>query len=184
MSLTVSPLIPTTQMLLPSSVRLRSLVLSQPSRRFFSPPRPCSMRVVAQDETRCTRPKGVGVDLNRGFVYRARAHGPVFIGDLRALTVSAASFDAVWASASLIHMPNEDAAVALGEFARVARMGAPISVSVKTGGVTGWADDTPMGRRWFSIWTPGDFAGAVEMAGLSIDGVFDDGQWMEVRARR
>ena len=128
--------------------------------------------------------RGVGVDLNRDFVYRARAHGPVFIGDLRALPVSAASFDAVWANASLIHLPYEDAAVALGEFARVARTGAPISVSVKTGGVTGWADDMPMGRRWFSIWTAGDFAGAVEKAGLSIDDVFDDGQWMEVRARR
>lgn len=61
------------------------------------------------------------------------------------------SFDAVWASASLIHLPYEDAAVALGEFARVTRTGAPISVSVKSGGVTGWADDMPIGRRWFPL---------------------------------
>jgi len=128
--------------------------------------------------------RGVGVDLNRDFVDRARTHGPVILGDLRALPLIAASFDAVWASASLIHLPYEDAAVALGELARVARTGAPISVSVKTAGVTGWADDMPIGRRWFSIWTPGDFAGAVEEAGLSVEDVLDDGDWVELRARR
>ncbi len=128
--------------------------------------------------------RGVGVDLNRSCIDRARAHGSVALGDLRALPFIAASFDAVWASASLIHLPYEDAAVALGEFARVARSDAPISASVKTRGVTGWADDMPIGRRWFSIWTPDDFAGAVEKAGLSVEDVLDDGHWMEVRARR
>jgi SAM-dependent methyltransferase len=128
--------------------------------------------------------RGVGVDLNRDLVDRARAHGPVILGDLRALPLPAASFDAVWASASLIHLPYEDAAVALREIARVAKPRAPVSVSVKTDGVTGWADDTPIGRRWFSICTTGDFAGAVEKAGLSIEDVLDDGRWMEVRARR
>ena len=96
---------------------------------------------------------GIGIDLNRDFVDRARAHGPVILGDLRALPLRAAAFDAVWASASLIHLPHEGAAVALREFARVARPGAPVSVSVKTAGVTGWADDMPRGRRWFSTGT-------------------------------
>ena len=52
-----------------ASLRPRSVALSQASRRFFSPLRPCSMLVVAQDETsrspRRARPQGVGVDLNR-----------------------------------------------------------------------------------------------------------------------
>jgi len=128
--------------------------------------------------------RGIGVDLNRDFVDRARAHGPVILGDLRALPLRATSFDAVWASASLIHLPHEDTAVALREIARVARMGAPVSVSVKTGGLTGWADDMPRGRRWFSIWNPGDFAGAVEDAGMSVEAVAGDDEWIEVRARR
>ena len=84
----------------------------------------------------------------------------------------------------MIHLPYKDATVALGEFARVARTGAPLSVSVKTSGVTGWADDKPIGRRWFSIWTAGDFAGAVQEAGLSVENVLDDGHWVEVRVRR
>jgi SAM-dependent methyltransferase len=126
----------------------------------------------------------IGIDLNRDFVDRARAYGPVILGDLRALPFCAASFDAVWASASLIHLPYEDAAVALREIACVARAGAPVSVSVKTGGVTGWAHDVPRGRRWFSIWKPADFAGAVEDAGMSVASVVGDNGWIEVRARR
>jgi len=128
--------------------------------------------------------RAIGIDLNRDFVDRARAHGPVILGDLRALPFCAATFDAVWASASLIHLPYEHAAVALSELARVAKARAPVSVSVKTGGVTGWADDLPTGRRWFSMWNPADFAGAVEDAGMSVEGVLGDDGWVEVRARR
>ncbi len=126
----------------------------------------------------------IGVDLNRDFADRARAHGPVILGDLRALPLRAASCDAVWASASLIHLPHEDAAVALRELARVARASAPVSLSVKTAGLTGWADDMPRGTRWFSVWKPGDFARAVHDVGMSVEAVVDDGGWIEVRARR
>jgi SAM-dependent methyltransferase len=126
--------------------------------------------------------RGVGVDLNRDFVDRARAHGPVLVGDLRALPLRSRSFDAVWASASLIHLPYDDAAVALGEVARVSRPGAVISASVKTSGATGWTDDMPMGRRWFSIWTAADFAAAISGAGLTVEDVLVDGNWVEVRA--
>jgi ubiquinone/menaquinone biosynthesis C-methylase UbiE len=106
------------------------------------------------------------------------------LGDLRSLPLMSASFDAVWASASLIHLPRDHAALALGELARVARSGAPISASVKTSGVTGWANDMPLGRRWFFVWTPDEFAEAVDGAGLCVEEVLDDDDWVEVRARR
>ena len=128
--------------------------------------------------------RAIGVDLNRDFADRARAHGPVALGDLRSLPLRAASFDAVWASASLIHLPHEDVRVALRELARVARAGAPVSVTVKTTGVTGWADDMPRGRRWFSIWRPDDFAAAVREAGMSVEAVVGEGEWIEVRGHR
>ena len=128
--------------------------------------------------------RGVGVDLNRSFIDQARAHGPVVLGDLRSLPLMSASFDAVWASASLIHLPSDRAALALGELARVARSGAPISASVKISGVTGWADDMPLGRRWFFVWTPDEFAEAVGGAGLCVEEVLVDDGWVEVRARR
>lgn len=128
--------------------------------------------------------RGVGVDLNRDFIDRARVHGTVILGDLRALPLRVGFFDAVWANASLIHLPHEDAAVALREIARVAKAGAPVSVSVKTAGATGWADDKPRGRRWFSIWNQRDFTAAVENAGMSVEAVISDDEWIEVRGRR
>lgn len=77
-----------------------------------------------------------------------------------------------------------DAGVALGELARVAKVGAPLGISVKTGGITGWADDLPLGRRWFYNWAPDDLTGLVENIGLSVEAVSDDGLWIEVVARR
>jgi len=127
---------------------------------------------------------GVGVDLNGDFVRLARQEGPTIHGDLRSLPGLSGSFDAVWASASLIHLPFDDAVTALGELARVAKVGAPLGISVKTGGVTGWADDLPLGRRWFYIWRPDELTGLVANSGLSVEAVSDDGLWIEVVARR
>jgi SAM-dependent methyltransferase len=127
--------------------------------------------------------QGVGVDLHPPFVQRAGAHAPTVVGDLRRLPFASASFDAVWASASLIHLPFDDAAAALGELARVARTGATVGVSVKVAGVTGWADDPPRGRRWFSVWTPVEFTDAVESVGLSVEEVIVGQGWVGVTAR-
>lgn len=127
--------------------------------------------------------KAIGVDLNDHFARRARTHAPTILGDLRRLPLASGSFDAVWACASLIHLPVDDAGVALGELARVARAGAPLHMSVKITGKTGWADDPPQGTRWFCIWTPDTFATAVESAGFFIEEVTGDRGWVSVWAR-
>jgi ubiquinone/menaquinone biosynthesis C-methylase UbiE len=67
------------------------------------------------------------------FVRRARHHPPTIHADLRHLPLKAEYFDAVWASASLIHLPFDDAKGAIGELARVAKVGAPVGISVMTG---------------------------------------------------
>lgn len=128
--------------------------------------------------------RGVGVDLNVDFVRRARREAPTIHGDLRALPLMPGYFDAVWASASLIHLPSDDAGVALSELARVAKIGAPLGISVRTGGITGWADDMPLGRRWFYNWVSDEFTTLIENAGLSVEEVSDDGLWIDVVARR
>jgi SAM-dependent methyltransferase len=127
---------------------------------------------------------GVGVDLNENFVRLARKEGPTIHGDLRSLPALSGSFDAVWASASLIHLPFDDTGIALGELARVSKVGAPLGISVKTGGMTGWADDLPLGRRWFYNWEPDELTGLMANNGLSVEAVSDDGPWIEVVARR
>ena len=127
--------------------------------------------------------KGIGVDLNEHFAERALIYAPTIRGDLRRLPLASDSFDAVWACASLIHLPVDDAGAALGELARVARPGAPLCVSVKVAGRTGWADDSPQGRRWFCIWTPGAFTRAVERAGFLVEEVTGDEAWVTVWAR-
>ena len=112
----------------------------------------------------------VGVDLNLDFVAAARRHGPVRVADLRDLPFPDNTFAGVWACASLVHLPTADAERALAELARVARPKAPVCVSVKHAGTTGWAD-TAHGRRWFRIWEPAEFAAAVTAAGMRVDGI-------------
>lgn len=123
------------------------------------------------------------MDLNDHFARRALIHAPTIRGDLRRLPLASDSFDAVWACASLIHLPVDDARAALGELARVARAGAPFCASVKITGQTGWADDPPQGRRWFSIWTPDAFTTAVESVGFSIAEAIGNRGWVSVWAR-
>jgi hypothetical protein len=44
---------------------------------------------------------------------------------------------------------------------------------VKCAGATGWLDE-PDGRRWYTVWDPQEFAGAVGDAGFEIDAVDHD----------
>jgi SAM-dependent methyltransferase len=127
--------------------------------------------------------RGVGLDLNADFARKARRHGPLVLGDLRALPLCSDAFDGVWASASLIHLPAAAAGAVLGELRRVARRGAALHVSVRVAGSAGWAADEPAGRRWFYIWTIPAFTAAVEDAGFSVQDVTPDRNWVSVRAR-
>jgi len=127
--------------------------------------------------------KGIGIDLNMDFARMARTHASTVRGDLRRLPFAPRTFDAIWASASLIHLPPEDAALALRELARVARPGAQLCASVRIIGATGWAEDVPHGRRWFCIWSPAAFRSAVESAGFLVERETADEEWIDVGAR-
>lgn len=112
----------------------------------------------------------IGVDLNADFVARASQHGPARVADLRDLPFHDETFDATWACASLVHLPVEDAILALSELRRVTKTGAPVAVSVKIAGSTGWVE-TPHGNRWFQIWDATAFADIVTSCGLSVQSV-------------
>lgn len=119
----------------------------------------------------------IGVDLNPTFVTLARRHGPAVLGDLRRLPLTDDSVDAVWACASLVHLDPVQAGQALRELRRVARPGAPLHLSVKHEGTTGWVD-SPHGRRWFHIWTRDELHTALAAAGLAHIEIRPDGRFL------
>ncbi|GAA4836857.1 class I SAM-dependent methyltransferase [Saccharopolyspora rosea] len=125
-----------------------------------------------------------GVDLNPEFAALANSHAPTTVGDLRSVETlfSAAEFDGIWASASLVHLSEAEAASVLGQFARLLRCGGRMYACVKATGETGWLDE-PDGRRWYTAWEPGGFAAAVAASGCSVDRVVR-GPFVEVWATR
>lgn len=125
-----------------------------------------------------------GFYLNPAFVAKARRHSPTTLGDLRTIAAHypAGSFDGVWASASLVHLPAEVTAAVLAQFATLLRPGGRLFVSVRSTGETGWLDE-PDGRRWYSVWTADAIAAAVVTAGFAVDDV-DPGPYTELWGSR
>jgi SAM-dependent methyltransferase len=123
-----------------------------------------------------------GIDLNPVFVAMANVHAPTMQVDLRDLssTFAPATFDGIWASASLVHLGEAEAVGVLGAFARIVRPGGKLYACVMAVGQTGWREE-PDGRRWYSIWTPAAFADAVAAAGFAVDRI-DAGAFVEVWA--
>lgn len=125
-----------------------------------------------------------GVDLNPDFVAMANAHAPTTLADLRRVGAlfPAGTFDGIWASASLVHLPPAEATAVLDQFAVLLRPVGRLYVCVKAEGADGWLDE-PDGRRWYTVWEPGEFAATVAAAGFTVDGV-DEGLFVEVWATR
>jgi SAM-dependent methyltransferase len=124
----------------------------------------------------------VGVDLNPDFLRMAAAAGPVLSADLRNLPFPDRSFDAVWASASLVHLPTVDAIRAMDELRRVARPGARVYLSVRTEGDTGWFD-IQHGRRWFRVWNTDELVAAAASVGLVVECTTPYRQFVELWAQ-
>lgn len=108
----------------------------------------------------------VGVDLNEEFVRLSRRNTQnlnvsVLRANLCHLPFASGSFDGLWACASLVHLQDEEASRALGEFARVTKPSSIVYSSVKISGPAGWSD-TPHGRRWFKVWNPENYLNMVQ----------------------
>lgn len=86
----------------------------------------------------------VGVDLSWGMLQAARAVPGVALAqaDMGRLPFAdadgAGAFDAVWAMASLLHVPRAQAGVVVGEFGRILPPNGWLYVSVKEGHGSGW----------------------------------------------
>ena len=80
--------------------------------------------------------KVIGIDLSLAFVERARELNPGLAFeqmDACALTFPEARFTGIWCQATLLHLTDDDVAVALREFARVLVPGGAVFASFKEG---------------------------------------------------
>jgi SAM-dependent methyltransferase len=126
----------------------------------------------------------VGVDMSASFCRAAAMAAPVARGDLCQLPFADAAFAGVWACASLVHLDERAAATALVELARVAAVGAPVFVSVKSWShPDGWVD-TAHGRRWFRSWSPDELCRAMGESGFSVMSTSRSGGFVDVWAQR
>jgi SAM-dependent methyltransferase len=137
--------------------------------------------------------RAVALDLSREMALRARRRGvPVVLGDQRRLPFGDGTFDGVWSSAALLHVPREDVPATLGEWRRVTRPGGLLALSTATGGTDGWEDppyDTAGEHpppRWYVYHDEAPLRALLDAAGWAVasvgtrPGAMRD--WLQVRA--
>jgi SAM-dependent methyltransferase len=101
----------------------------------------------------------VGVDLSWGMMQAGRRPVgvlPLVQADMRALPLPAAAVDGLWASASLLHLPQEDVAQTLRRFAAVLKPGGVLYLAVKMGDDARWVPNAYQSNhsRFFTFWRP------------------------------
>jgi SAM-dependent methyltransferase len=126
----------------------------------------------------------IGLELNPDFVEMAKQHGAVVIGDIREVSTlfEPASFDGVWAQASLVHLAAEETERALRDIHRLLVPGGRFYACVSATGRTGWLDE-PHGRRWYTVWPEDTFPDALTAAGFAVTEIVH-GPYIEVWAER
>jgi SAM-dependent methyltransferase len=130
------------------------------------------------------------VDLTAAFLRQAGAVAPDVDRarmDMRSLGFADASFDGLWACASFLHVPREDALGTLRGFRRVLCEGGVLFCAVQRG--DGWrdAEDSPYDaddRRRFTLYGEDEFRSLVASAGFDVvESGVDDGHWVQLLAR-
>ncbi|WP_370675237.1 methyltransferase domain-containing protein [Pleomorphomonas sp. PLEO] len=110
------------------------------------------------------RPIGLDVSKELAEIAAGVSHCPVVIGDLSSLPFAAASFDAAWASASLLHLGARELSPALLEVARIVRPLGVFFSSVKAG--RGSFRDVD--GRLFTYYEEDEWRGRIEEAGFAV----------------
>lgn len=113
----------------------------------------------------------IGADLSAGMLMEAHsvAHGPLAQMDMCRLALAAGSFDGVWCSASLLHVPKAQAPAALAETRRVLVPGGTLYLGVQEGEGEMW-ERMPDGtvERFFARYGMDEAAELLSRAGFSV----------------
>ncbi|HET7427743.1 MAG TPA: methyltransferase domain-containing protein, partial [Gemmatimonadales bacterium] len=108
-----------------------------------------------------------GIDVSAEMLARAagRTSGALARMDMRRLDFPDASYDAVWAIASLLHISKAEAPAVVSEFRRVVKDGGGVAVAVKRSVGERWVK-RPEGQRLFAYYEPAELESLLARAGL------------------
>lgn len=101
-----------------------------------------------------------------------------------------ATYDGVWANASLLHVDRDDLPTVLARLAQVTREGGALFVSVKEGDGEDWSiHGNVTAPRFFTFWRDEPLRSVAEAAGWHVREIVrargrDDEHWLEVMATR
>ncbi|WP_158057423.1 class I SAM-dependent methyltransferase [Halorussus halophilus] len=127
----------------------------------------------------------VGVDLTPAFLEVARTEAPAASFarmDMRQLALAENTIDGLWACASFLHVPREDAAETLAGFRRVVRPGGVVYLSVARGDGETEGESYDEDTRQFTLYQSDQLRVMAEDVGLRVESV-SDGDWIQLLAR-
>jgi ubiquinone/menaquinone biosynthesis C-methylase UbiE len=112
-----------------------------------------------------------GIDISSEMLARAatKTRGRLVEMDMRSISSADASFDAVWAIASLLHIPKAEAAGVLGEFRRVVAPEGLVAISVKHGSGEGWESPALGPERFFAYYELEELVALLAEADLAVE---------------
>ncbi len=133
-----------------------------------------------------------GIDLTSNFVKMASQNVPnakFMQTDMRTLDFPENTFDGIWACASFLHVPKEDAKNTLLGFRKILKPAGLIYLSVKQGNEEKFVEkDEYKGRtKFFAFYTQDEFKNLIESCNFKIVEVLIDNKkdtWINVFATR